>query len=44
MRESRSWTDAPSTGLTQVFMSPEIFARDYANKADIWSIGVMLYW
>ena len=29
---------------TPVFMSPEIFARDYAEKADIWSIGVMLYW
>ncbi|GAX80703.1 hypothetical protein CEUSTIGMA_g8138.t1 [Chlamydomonas eustigma] len=29
---------------TPVFMSPEIFARDYADKADVWSIGVMLYW
>ncbi len=29
---------------TPVFMAPEIFARDYADKADVWSIGVMLYW
>lgn len=29
---------------TPVFMAPEIFARDYAQKADVWSIGVMLYW
>ena len=29
---------------TPVFMSPEIFQRDYSRKADVWSVGVMLYW
>jgi len=29
---------------TPVFMAPEIFARDYSEKADVWSVGVMLYW
>ena len=29
---------------TPVFMSPEIFQRDYSHKADVWSVGVMLYW
>jgi len=29
---------------TPVFMSPEIFARDYGQPADVWSTGVMLYW
>lgn len=34
---------AKRTG-TPVFMAPEIFRRDYSTPADIWSIGVMLYW
>mmetsp|Transcript_37652 Transcript_37652/g.111374 ORF Transcript_37652/g.111374 Transcript_37652/m.111374 type:complete len:372 (-) Transcript_37652:2622-3737(-) len=29
---------------TPVFMAPEIFARNYGAKADIWGVGVMLYW
>ncbi|GAX85132.1 hypothetical protein CEUSTIGMA_g12552.t1 [Chlamydomonas eustigma] len=29
---------------TPAFMSPEIYAKDYGQKADIWSAGVMLYW
>jgi serine/threonine protein kinase len=29
---------------TPVFMAPEIFARNYGGKADIWGVGVMLYW
>lgn len=29
---------------TPVFMAPEIFARDYGVKADVWSVGIMLYW
>ncbi|KAG1665070.1 hypothetical protein FOA52_012489 [Chlamydomonas sp. UWO 241] len=29
---------------TPVFMAPEIFRRDYCHKADVWSVGVMLYW
>lgn len=29
---------------TPVFMAPEIFARDYGHKVDVWSLGVMLYW
>lgn len=29
---------------TPVFMAPEIFARDYGEKADVWGVGVMAYW
>ena len=29
---------------TPAFMSPEIYAKDYSYKADMWSAGVMLYW
>jgi len=28
---------------TPIFMAPEVFDRDYGEKADIWSIGMMLY-
>lgn len=29
---------------TPAFMSPEVFARDYGLKTDMWSLGVTLYW
>jgi len=29
---------------TPVFMAPEVFGHNFAYKADIWAIGVMLYW
>eukprot|EP00798_Chlamydomonas_sp_ICE-L_P025630 gene25630-11287_t len=29
---------------TPIFMAPELFARDYGKAADVWSLGVTLYW
>lgn len=29
---------------TLTFLSPEVYSRNYGQKAEIWSLGVMLYW
>eukprot|EP00798_Chlamydomonas_sp_ICE-L_P028394 gene28394-31530_t len=29
---------------TPVYMAPEIYGRDYGHAADMWSLGVSLYW
>jgi len=29
---------------TLAFMAPEIFDQDFSAKADVWSVGVTLYW
>lgn len=29
---------------TMAFMAPETFARNFSYKADVWSLGVTLYW
>jgi len=34
---------ARATG-TPLFMAPEVFREDYGAKADVWALGVMLYW
>ena len=29
---------------TLTFLAPEVYAQDYSYKADLWSLGVSLYW
>lgn len=32
-----------ATGLCDL-QAPEVFSSNYSYKADMWSVGIMLYW